>query len=457
MTLGILAAAGMLALGACSSEEATDVATLQQTATGTHTSADARVPFKVYAPQAGTSLSSEQLTAMQRLNGFGLRLFNSIREDGRSQVFSPLSLDYALGMVALGADGVPLHELNAMLGFDADDRTTLHDLCATLMQNLPAQDPDVSLNVANAFYLNEALSNVQLNPDYRQALNASYQADCEALDFGLKESVDYVNNWCSRQTNGFITQVLDNMNEDALAYLLNALYFKADWTYTFPTDYTHEADFHREDGQVTKVQMMCQAISMNFPYEEDETAQVLCLPYARGRYFMTVLLPKEGQTVDDVLANLTEAHLAELVELPAQESYDPYVVVQLPRFEAEVTTHLNEPLETAGIPSWFDENGRLHGIGQYLDGMPIDVYVSKIFQKARIRVHEKGTEAAAVTVGEIEATGMRQTVDFTANHPFVYFISERSSRAILFVGTYHGDDVQGVAGQGTGIRDIRMD
>ena len=210
----------------------------------------------VYAPQAQVAPTDAQVGQMTGLNDFGFRMLRAIQEEGKSTVFSPLSLTYAMGMAAMGADDVALADLNQLLGLAADDRTTLPDLCATLMVYLPMADKQVSLNVANAFYLNALRSELQLNPDYRQAIIENYDADCEQLDFSLTASLARINDWCSKQTCGFLPNVLEDVDPNAVCYLLNALYFKADWSWPFITEFTRDADFRCEDGHVVQVPMM---------------------------------------------------------------------------------------------------------------------------------------------------------------------------------------------------------
>ena len=84
-------------------------------------------------------------------------------------------------------------------------------------------------------------------------------------------------------------------------------------------------------------------------------------------------------------------------------------------------------------------------VGPYTELVENDTAViSQVIHKANITVNETGTEAAAVTVIEMKATSAGpgsepRTVTFTADHPFLYTISERTSGAILFTGLYNGD------------------
>ena len=65
-----------------------------------------------------------------------------------------------------------------------------------------------------------------------------------------------------------------------------------------------------------------------------------------------------------------------------------------------------------------------------------------MLQKARIKVNESGSEAAAVTVAVMEKTmAVREPepiVMFHADRPFVYMIREASTGVILFVGKFTG-------------------
>lgn len=407
-------------------------------------------PFRVYTPQATWPLSETQKTQMMMVNDFSLRLFRLTQEEGQSNIFSPLSLAYAMSMTGLGCDGAPLQQLNTALGLPEDDTTTLHDLMASLMLGLPEADDAVDVYLANAYYQNSLRSDVQINPNFQQALRNVYKADCEALDFSQQATVDYMNQWCSQKTNGFIPKVFECLNPDYISYLMNALYFKGDWTMPFYPDFTTDRTFTKEDGTTTSVPMMVQAEIEEFPYAEDDLMQALRLPFAKGRYSMTFLLPRKGQTVGDVLDALSAKRLA---ALDKELQYVP-VDMRIPRFETNQTTQLIKPMKQIGLSSWFDGDN-IMGIVQEHDGTPHGVHIAAAFQVARIKVNEKGTKAGAVTVfGFTDKAMPGEPNDFFADHPFVYLITERSSGAVLFIGTYHGEPAS--SGTETGIRPIHM-
>lgn len=441
-----------IVLTACTSNEPVSISTESPVATTSETKATAAADgkFETYTPQATWPLSETQKTQMMMVNDFSLRMFHQMRTEGRSNIFSPLSLAYAMSMTGLGCNGIALQQLNEALGLPADDTTTLHDLMASLMLGLPLADDEVGINLANAFYMNSLRADVQINPDFRQALLGSYKADCQSLDFSQQSTVDYMNEWCKEQTNGFIPKVFDNLNSELVSILMNAIYFRGDWTVPFVTDYTHNSTFTNEDGTTSTVPMMTQGLAGDFRYAEDDLMQAVRLPYAKGQYGMTLLLPREGKTTGEILDMLSGERLA---TLEGEMKYTP-VNVEIPRFETNQTTQLVQPMRQMGLSSWFD-GGNITGMVQNPDGTPHGVFIANAFQVARIKVNEKGTEAAAVTVFEFaDGMGPDNPKSFLADHPFVYLITERSSGAVLFVGTYHGES--SANGTETGIRSIYM-
>ena len=232
----------------------------------------------------------------------------------------------------------------------------------------------------------------------------------------------YVNDWCEKHTYGRIKDVLKDVNPAAIMYLMNAIFFHADWTTAFDKAATRDENFRNLAGATAKVGMMHQTLDAS--YGENDFGQAVSLPYGNGKFVLTVYLPKK----DDALATLPEAD-----RLPRTGEICR-VILSLPRFETENTVEMKDLLGEMGLPA-----------GPYTELVENDsAVVSRIIHKANITVNETGTEAAAVTIIEMKATSAGpgsdpRTVTFTADHPFLYTISERTSGAILFTGLYNGD------------------
>ena len=179
-----------------------------------------------------------QLTAVQRVfandnNQFTLNFLktvNDVDQSGKSFIYSPLSITYVLGMVNDAAVGETEKELEETLGFHEGGIQAVNDYCKKLIDGLPKVDDKVTLNIANAIFVNK---NYTLKPQFQQDTQTYYDAKAEALDFSSPQTLDHINGWCNEKTNGMIPTILDDVDPGMMSYLLNAIYFKADWASKF--------------------------------------------------------------------------------------------------------------------------------------------------------------------------------------------------------------------------------
>jgi serpin B len=165
--------------------------------------------------------------------------------------------------------------------------------------------------------------------------------------------------------------------------------------------------------------------SARFPYAETATAQVLELPYAGGSLAFDVILPKPGQpiaTLEDALrSNGLSAWLGQLQR--------KQVAVSLPKFRAESTFSLQAALSAMGMPTAFTTAADFSGIAGRRD-----LAISQVVHKAYIDVSEAGTEAAAATGVGVALTSFSEPTVFRADRPFLFFLRDTLSGAILFAG-----------------------
>ena len=364
-------------------------------------------------------------------NDFGFNLLRDVAavNNGNGFVLSPLSVTYALGMLNEGARDETRQEIMKVLGFEGVPASAINELCCDIMKKAPLLDENVELNLANGVFLDEPL---KLQEGYRQTLSQYYDAEAHVLNFGEQASLDYINNWCSQKTQGMIPEVLDVLS--GFCYLINAIYFKADWTYSFNPELTQPGPFFKTANQRVEVPFMHSELKTE--YTETADAQVVRMPFGNEAFGMYVLLPKDGKNPKDVLANLSTAKMAELNASMRQRDIN----LTLPRFTTRTHTELRVVLEKMGMQRPFHPMAQLGGI---IEGMKDGkLYVSSIFQDAAIEVQEEGAQAAAVTVIEIILdSGPEESdiVTFNANHPFVYLITEKSTDAIYFAGVYAGE------------------
>lgn len=389
------------------------------------------------------SLTDSQKEAVIRNNDFTFNFYRALSKTeglkGKSNVVSPLSLTYVLGMLNAGATGQTSCEILKLLGYGNNDSQALNDLCKELIDNAPIVDESVKLRLAD-LVATASNQSITLADDYSKTVKDYYDGEAVSLDFTSQSAVDFINGWCSEKTEGMIPSIVSKDNLVAsLLVLLNTVYFNAPWTHPFDKAETKDMEFTREDGVKVTLPMMHRE---NAVYLGSENAcQVLGLSYGEGqRWTMYILLPYEGKTVDDVLAGLSAKRLERFAESTSkfvENGKSTAVDVLLPRFKSESSNLLNEMIAGMGAPSMFKPMNEFTGMSPQAK----DLFVGLIKQNAAIEVSEAGTEAAAATiVTMLTSDGIHtgSVPTFHADHPFVYLIQEASSGAVFFIGTYQG-------------------
>ena len=375
-------------------------------------------------------ISGQQMDSLVAENNiFSLKLIKAMNDadrSGKSFIYSPLSITYVLGMVNDAAEGTTEQELEQVLGFSQGGIQAANGFCKTLIDSLPKIDTSVQLNIANAIFVNK---NYKLKATFKRDLRYYYDALAESHDFASQKTLNRINGWCNEKTNGMIPSILNELNQTAVSYLLNAIYFKAEWEDPFEKKTTKEEKFTTTDGPV-KMPLMWHFTRSE--YMKNSTFAAVDLPYGNGQWSMTVMLPNKGKSSDDVINYLAKNGMSFV-----NEFYRHDIDLKLPRFETESTTEdLIGTLKNMGI-------NRVFGNGAEMPNMcDKSVYISNMLQKARIKVDESGSEAAAVTYAEVDACISEEEPEppiiFHAIRPFVYAIREASTGVILFVGKFTG-------------------
>lgn len=405
-------------------------------------------PITIMSPEQTQTLPVLSINEVQKqyISSGSVFAFNCMKTmyaaaEGKDMLFSPLSLQYALAMAANGASGSTLHEIVEALGYDGN----LHEINAymnILLEQLPALDDNVEIKVTDALLVNE---DVKVLKDFQDIMNKEYYAPVEYVDLDDKTvTVSRINDWASRSTNGFIDPFISagELGDNLLALILNALYFKAPWAEVggvqmfFPEDTRLSQPFYRTDEKQASVDYML--TSKYLKYAKKDGYQAVELPYSGGKFAMYILLPdsNDEHVLADIIDRLSEGEWNGLIE---SLSEGPEVHLSLPKFETTGEYRFKEFLQSLGIEKAFVSDEA--EFDKILDGGNEAVYISDIIQKSRIKVTEWGTEAASVTIEQMAGALPPEEHDevfFTADHPFVYTIAERTSGVILFAGVFAG-------------------
>ena len=367
------------------------------------------------------TLSKELEKRVGQDNEFAFDLFRKVIDFSKeTNVFiSPLSVSIALGMTWNGAAGETKSEMESALKMSGMSVEEINEYYRILQTTLPTIDPTTKLTLANSLWYR---SGFQVKPDFLNVNVDYFDAYVRELDFSKAWAVDTINQWCAKKTNNLIPSVLDNIPEDAVMYLINAIYFKGIWRHQFEKKNTTQADFTNEAGEKVKVNMMFQKDT--FAYAEDEKAQYLDMPYGNKAFSMTVILPKNGNTTADLLKYLTVDQWNSILQNLSMREVEVY----FPRFSSKNKFLLNDPLIDMGMKLAFTDNADFSNI------VDENLFISRVLHNTFIEVTEEGTEAAAVTVVEIGYTSVPMIPVFQVNKPFLFVIRENSTGVILFIG-----------------------
>lgn len=366
-------------------------------------------------------------------NAFGAALYARLRERPGNLALSPISITTALAMTWGGARGETQREIGAVLQLAGDaDAAAL----GKLTQALASPGRPLQLTVANRLFGERSFTFEQ---PFLDRTRATFGAPLEPLDFkGAPDPARRrINTWVDERTGHRIRDLLPPpaITSDTRMVLVNAIHFLADWQSPFKKEFTAPGAFKLAGGAEKRVPMMLQGAQLRLLAADG--AQILELPYKDDAAAMLIALPEAADGLPALEGALSGAKLDEWQTALAAAA-PQLVEVTLPSFtiEASQPTALSEALSALGMPLAFDvERADFTGIGVPPDPA-FRLYVSEVFHKAFVKVDEKGTEAAAATaVVMAEGTGMPpKPTFFRADHPFLFFIVDKPSRVVLFMG-----------------------
>ncbi|HSI76365.1 MAG TPA: serpin family protein [Lunatimonas sp.] len=359
---------------------------------------------------------------------FALDLFHQLEKAGvKNSFYSPYSIHQALAMTMNGNEGRVLDEFIKLLRFEGMTTEEANKAAEELTQFLLAVDSKVTIAIANAIWYKEGY---QVYPPFKETAEKHFRAVVDPLDMSHPQSVNIINNWIENQTQGIIKDMLDFIPGNALMYLVNAIYFKGDWKYQFPANKTAKEPFFVTPTQQIEVDMMQLGKAAAFRYYSDGELQYIEIPYSTGQYNMGILTGSD-HNLDARIESFTFENLENWRTSASAANF----ILKMPKFKMkQKMENMKDDLIEMGLVSPFEYHPENF---TRLFSDPTDALkISRVIHDAFIEVDEKGTEAAAATIVEIvEGTSLPSTPTvITLDKPFVFFIQENHSGALLFLG-----------------------
>ncbi len=352
----------------------------------------------------------------QSLMNLNLEILKINYRKGANAFISPLSVALALAMTANGAGGETLGEFRTLLG---GDMQSINNYYTTLSASM-ADSQDAVVQIANGIFMDEK---AKTTTSFTDAVK-SYNAEFRSLDFTANKSVDEINNWVAKKTNGLIKTIIDSLSPLDRLVLVNTLYFYGDWQLPFDTNRTTEDKFFPEKGNPVSATFM--RLSGRFPTYSDANLDALFLPYKGGRYEMALLMPKESRDIPYALSIADSDYIRKIGEERSPEQ----VALSMLKFESDGKYVLNNTLQKMGLKKAFEEKADFSAMS---GTKPL--FISQVMHKTRISITEAGTEAAAATAITMRTTSIRapeRVMEF--NRPFIYYIWDTRTKQMLFAG-----------------------
>ncbi len=361
-------------------------------------------------------------------NTFALDFYHAMGGDG-NRFYSPYSISTALAMTYSGAVNETAQQMKDTLHFTlAQDQ--LHPAFNALSLDLSGRtgSQEFELNIANSLW---GQTDYLFLKSFLDVIAENYDAGLNRVDFrkAPEESRLVINQWVSDKTKEKITDLIPQraIDDSTRLVLINAIYFNAKWQNPFGKESTYDDTFYLADGSRINTPMM--HTTQYFSYAEGDGYKAVELPYKSGNISMVILLP-DAEKFKAVEASLTVDRLNDITaKLKSTE-----LILTMPKFRyTSSSVSLKKTLSDMGMPiAFIYPDADFSGI----DGTRY-LYIGDVIHKAFISVDEDGTEAAAATAVimlAVSAAPLQSPPEMKINRPFIFFIRDMKTGAILFMG-----------------------
>ncbi len=401
---------------------------------------------------AAVFAASDFEPAATATNQLGIELFRqvAVTSNGENVLLSPLSIQSALAMTYAGAGGDTRAEMARVLHFPADDTP----LAASFHAFLDAMDVAVKASEArthdgrNMSPLEWHLANrlfgqtgYAFRPSFLSQVSDSYGAPLELANFktAAEPARLRINGWVEEQTHQKIRDLIppNGLDSSTRLVLVNALYFKSAWEYSFLPTQTSNRPFLVHGTTTTNLPTMRKNAAL-FGYAKHDGYTAVTLPYLGSELQFLILLPDNPTGLDALVAMVTPALLKDCATLTAPTQK---VNLFLPKFRLEPPTMpLKTGLLALGLHSAFDSPPGSANFDRMAPRQPDgNLSIGAVFHKTFLALDENGTEAAAATAVGMMGGARPQLppappIDVHVDHPFLFAIQHRESGLCLFLG-----------------------
>ncbi len=399
-----------------------------------------KVSGKTMKVSKKSRMSSEQMT--EGYNYFAMRALKAALESdgkpGKNMMISPASLMFALDMAAMGAKGTTYKQISKLFKADGvKGYASKRDIILFSKQYREMLEKSGLMDIANSIWINEnnlAENNVKINEKYLNLLRKHYKAAAASLKFD-KAAADRINEWISDKTRGMIKKGVDELSDDSIMLIINAMAFEGVWKKKYE-EYQINPDgiFTNSEGEEEKAKMLSSEENW---YLQGYGAQGFLKYYEGDKYaFMAILPDDEKVSINDFVMGLDNDAFEKFYSSRTSTEVD----TMTPAFSFDFNINMNNMLKSMGMTKAFEKSANFFSM---LDPETVNpdilIYIGSVIQKTHIELDENGTKAAAVTIIDIkcETTSVREPEPrkrVILDRPFAFAIIDTESGTPVFAG-----------------------
>lgn len=374
---------------------------------------------------SGKAVTTDFISSQMNLS---VNLFKSSVQASKDKnvLISPLSIQLALAMTANGACGQTKDEMEKLLGGNIG-MEELNEYLFAYVKGLPSGD-EYKVEIANSIWFRDDENRLTVEKDFLQTNADYYGAQVYKSAFDAQTLKD-INTWVDTHTDGMIEKILDEIDQDAIMYLINALVFDAQWQHVYEKSDIFDSTFTSVLGEKQDAEFMR---SEEYYYIDDKTATGFIKDYKDSKYSFVALLPNEELNIAQYIGGLTSQSLMNTIKNAKSET----VLATMPKFSYGYSLKMNEVLAELGMSTAFDPMADFSKLGNSSSG---NIYINSVLHKTFITVDELGTKAGAATmVGMDTGSAMQPPHVVRLDRPFVYMIMDNANNLPIFIGTVMG-------------------
>lgn len=360
---------------------------------------------------------------VKSLKDFSWQLMQTLPENSKNKMLSPISVYMALAMTLNGAEGETREGILKALSASDLSPEIINTFAGSYLPSISPEGEDYTLSIANSLWLRDGF---EADSAFLQRNADHFRATVRSLDFNAPEAPGIINDWVREATRETIDEIVKEIDSAVVMYLINTIYFKADWQTGFSPENTYPQSFETPQGSL-ETDFMHKLLTLEVL--SDDRGKGILLPYADGKTALLALLPEGGLTPEQWLKAMDTQGFQSLLETGESQAID----LALPKFETRYEDNLTNELEALGMATAFDPEKADFSLMQ--PSRARDLFISSIEHKTFIRVDESGTEASAATSVEVSLTSAPMVSEaLVFDRPFVYAVMDTQTGTPLFIG-----------------------